>query len=393
MAIGRRKFLQGTSAGLASLAAPRSPGRNWGPSTLSLISESGANSVDPHTPGANRGAYEVAWNCYDRLLSLKIEKDENGADHANANKPAPELAEEWNDNGHSRHLQAAQGRDLPRRRAGHGQGRQMVARPRHRRPAAIRNSSSALDRITDPAAIRRRRRPYVPHRLCPLRPPDAAEPRVLHAQYSQFRADQEARHGEPIRGGWTGRRTTLPAAAPIRSSTARRMRSATCASTTGNPGPLPKMERVVWRVVPSAATRRALLERGDVDVSNEFPPNDIVEMKREGKVNVYRHADRQCRAVHRHERENAAIRQRQRAARHRLRDPVPEDHGRRALQRGAPAVRRDRQISQQAKWPQPSPYNTDLAKAKALLAAGGAAPTASKRLFHSTPAPPTFSSR
>jgi peptide/nickel transport system substrate-binding protein len=65
--------------------------------TLLTISESGANSVDPHVPGANRGSYEVAWNCYDRLLSLKIEKDENGVDHANATKPAPELAEEWND--------------------------------------------------------------------------------------------------------------------------------------------------------------------------------------------------------------------------------------------------------------------------------------------------------
>ena len=47
-------------------------------------------------------------------------------------------------------------------------------------------------------------------------------------------------------------------------------------------GPLPKAERVVCRVVPSASTRRALLERGDADVSNEFPPKDIVEMEREG---------------------------------------------------------------------------------------------------------------
>src|SRR4029077_2135542 len=52
-------------------------------------------------------------------------------------------------------------------------------------------------------------------------------------------------------------------------------------------GPLPKAERVAWRVVPSASTRRALLERGDVDVSNEFPPRDIVEMEREGQVNVF----------------------------------------------------------------------------------------------------------
>src|SRR5947209_4040136 len=101
MTIGRREFLRTASAGLASLAMPHlAKGQSAGRALL-VISESGANSVDPHTPGANRGSYEVGWNCYDRLVSLQIEKDENGVDHANATKPAPELAVEWNDSGHS----------------------------------------------------------------------------------------------------------------------------------------------------------------------------------------------------------------------------------------------------------------------------------------------------
>jgi len=98
--IRRRDFLKGTTAGLASLAAPQLA-RAQSNGTILLISESGANSVDPHTPGANRGSYEVAWNCYDRLLSLEVQKDANGTDHANATKPAPELAEEWDDTGHA----------------------------------------------------------------------------------------------------------------------------------------------------------------------------------------------------------------------------------------------------------------------------------------------------
>ena len=101
MSVRRREFLKGASAGLASLAAPHVARAQLGSDTLSTISESGANSVDPHTPGANRGSYEVAWNCYDRLVSLQIEKDENGVDHANATKPAPGLAEEWIDSGHA----------------------------------------------------------------------------------------------------------------------------------------------------------------------------------------------------------------------------------------------------------------------------------------------------
>src|ERR1700761_4042202 len=99
--IKRRDFLKATTAGLASLAAPRLARAQPANQALLLVSESAANSVDPHTPGANRGSYEVAWNCYDRLLSLTIEKDANGVDHANASKPSPELAEEWNDSGHS----------------------------------------------------------------------------------------------------------------------------------------------------------------------------------------------------------------------------------------------------------------------------------------------------
>ena len=45
---------------------------------------------------------------------------------------APELAESWQvaSGRHVLHLQAAQGRDLPRRRAGHREGREMVVRPR-----------------------------------------------------------------------------------------------------------------------------------------------------------------------------------------------------------------------------------------------------------------------
>ena len=45
-----------------------------------------------------------------------------------------------------------------------------------------------------------------------------------------------------------------------------------------------------------------------------------------------------------------------------------------------------------AKWPQPSPYDTDLAKAKALLAEPGS-PMVSRRHFHSTPALQEFSNR
>ncbi len=43
-------------------------------------------------------------------------------------------------------------------------------------------------------------------------------------------------------------------------------------------GPLPKIQRVIWRIVPSAGNRRALIERGDADISFDLPPKDVAEM-------------------------------------------------------------------------------------------------------------------
>ena len=51
-------------------------------------------------------------------------------------------------------------------------------------------------------------------------------------------------------------------------------------------GPLPKIQRVIWRIVPSAGNRRALLERGDADISFDLPPKDVSEMERDKKLTV-----------------------------------------------------------------------------------------------------------
>src|SRR6478736_9091569 len=51
-------------------------------------------------------------------------------------------------------------------------------------------------------------------------------------------------------------------------------------------GPLPKVRRIVWRMVPSAGNRRALLERGDADVSFDLPPRDVAEMANDKKLTV-----------------------------------------------------------------------------------------------------------
>jgi peptide/nickel transport system substrate-binding protein len=51
-------------------------------------------------------------------------------------------------------------------------------------------------------------------------------------------------------------------------------------------GPVPKIQRVIWRIVPSAGNRRALIERGDADISFDLPPKDVAEMANDKKLTV-----------------------------------------------------------------------------------------------------------
>ena len=41
---------------------------------------------------------------------------------------------------------------------------------------------------------------------------------------------------------------------------------------------------MIVREVPSAGNRRALLERGDADISFDLPPKDFAEMAKAGKL-------------------------------------------------------------------------------------------------------------
>ena len=42
-------------------------------------------------------------------------------------------------------------------------------------------------------------------------------------------------------------------------------------------GKLPKIKRIIQRDIPSAGNRRALMEKGDIDITYEMPPKDFAE--------------------------------------------------------------------------------------------------------------------
>jgi peptide/nickel transport system substrate-binding protein len=370
MTIRRREFLRGASAGLASLAVPHIAKGQPASGALLLISESGANSVDPHTPGANRGAYEVAWNCYDRLLSLQIEKDENGVDHANATKPVPELAEEWNESGNSITFKL-------RRNATFHDGAPVTAKDvkwsLDRAIAAGGNPKFQLSTgsMTDPQqfvvvddrTFRIDRDSFDRQTLSNLA---FSIPNILNSELIK----KNATAGDPWGFEWS--KTNLAGGGAYRIVNRTSDTISYVRFDGWKSGPLPKMERVIWRIAPSAATRRALLERGDVDVSNEFPPRDIVEMEREGKVNVFATPiDNAVQFVVMNEKmppfDNVEVR---RAIAYAI--PYQKIIDVALYNKARPLFGGSGEIKD-AKWPQRSPYQTDLAKAKSLLVEAGLA--------------------
>ncbi len=136
-------------------------------------------------------------------------------------------------------------------------------------------------------------------------------------------------------------------------------------------GPLPAFQRVIVREVPSPSTRRALILRGDVDVSEDLPPKDTAELKAGGKVDVYGTPIENCmHAVGMNLKFEPFKDKRVRQA---LAYALPYDKifKAAAYERGLPMWGGKDMKPKDISWPQPFPYSTDLDKAKALLKEAG----------------------
>ena len=136
-------------------------------------------------------------------------------------------------------------------------------------------------------------------------------------------------------------------------------------------GPLPKVRRIVWRMVPSAGNRRALLERGDADISYDLPNKDFVELKNIGKLNIvstpYSNGIQYIGMnVKTPPFDNLKVRQ---AVAYALRYQKIMDAVLFGLAKPMFGAAAD--APTEVAWPQPHKFNTDIAKAKALMAEAG----------------------
>src|SRR6202035_3005067 len=140
----------------------------------------------------------------------------------------------------------------------------------------------------------------------------------------------------------------------------------------GRGGPLPRIKRIIWRMVPSSGNRRALLERGDADISYDLPNKDFVELRDAGRLTIvstpYSNGIQYIGMnVTKPPFDNLKVRQAVAYALpyQKIMDAVM--FGLANPMFGAPADKPTELV-----WPQPHKYVTDMDKAKALMAEAGA---------------------
>jgi peptide/nickel transport system substrate-binding protein len=368
----RRDFLKGAGAIAAGAAAApyirpaRAQARR---DTLLTMSESGPNNLDIMGVGTNRPGYEASWNTHDRLVTFGVKKDANGNDHYDYTKIEPELAESWD-------LTDSSVTFRLRRDATFHDGSPVTANdvkwsfdravtvggfPTFQMKAGSLEKPEQFVVVDD----RTFRVDFV--RRDKLTMPDLGVP--VPAIINSGLARKHATEKDPWAMEWLKNNEAGGGAFRIEKWTPgqeviyRRF-------DAWKSGKLPAVQRVIWRMVPSAGNRRALLERGDADISFDLPPKDVAELAEARKLSVIGTPIENALVylgmnVKIPPFDNVKVRQ---AIAHAV--PYQKIMDAVMFGRGTPMFGGPEEVTKPV-WPQPSPYRTDMAKAKQLLAEAG----------------------
>lgn len=376
-AMHRRDFLK--SASVAALAAGASitlPGL-WGAAraqgrsnTLLIVSESGPNNLDIHGVGTNVPGYEASWNCYDRLLGHQMKTLPNGTPYYDRNSYRMELAESFTVNDTSATFTL-------RRDATFHDGAPVTA---HDVKWSFDRAVSVGGFPTFQMSAGSLRKPeqfvviddhtirvdfIAPDRLTI---PDLAV--VVPAIFNSKLVLKHATAADPWGLDYTKQNTAGSGAYKV-----ERWTPGTEVVYRRNDdwkgGPLPAIERIIWRIVPDAGNRRALLERGDADISYDLPNKDFVALRDAGKLTIvstpYSNGIQYIGMnVTVPPFDNPLVRKAVACAipYQKIIDAVMFGLARPMF--GAPA-----DAPTEVAWPQPHKYTTDMARAKALLTEAG----------------------
>jgi peptide/nickel transport system substrate-binding protein len=372
----RREFLKSVTA-LTAASAVSAPAV-WSPAkaqarneTLLLITENGPNNLDIHGVGTNRPGYEASWNCYDRLIANEKKTLPDGSVSYDRDKFRPELAEDMNAGDMSVTFKL-------RKDAKFQDGTPVTAKDvkwSFDRAVTVggfptvQMKAGSLEKpeqfvVVDDSTIRV---DFV--KKDRLTVPDLAV--IVPGIYNSELVKKNATDKDPWGLDYTKSNTAGSGAYKI---------------TSWKPGvevvyerfdgwvggKLPQLKKVIWRTIPSAGNRRALIERGDADISFDLDPKDFTEMSKEAKLTMI---------------SNPIGNGMYSVEMNVVNPPFNNDKVRQAVAYALPYQKiidaamfgnanplfgaKSNQASTIA-WPQPTGYDTNIEKAKALMTESGA---------------------
>jgi peptide/nickel transport system substrate-binding protein len=341
--------------------------------TLIVANEFGPNSLDIHGVGANRPSYGVAWVAYDRLMTYGRKTLAGGVQSYDFAKLEPELAESWE--------VAKDGMSVTfklRKNAKFHDGSPVTAKdvkwsydravsmggfPTFQMAAGSLEKPAQFE-VVDDYTFRVK---YL--RKDKLSLPDMAVP--VASIYNSELAKKHATAADPWAADWLKNNEAGGGAYKVESWKPGQEIIYTRYDDWKS-GPLPKIKRVIQRDVPSAGNRRALLVKGDIDMSYEMPPKDFAELSQEkGNVRVVSVPVENAiwylgMNVTKPPFDNVKVRQ---AVAYAM--PYDKMNDTAIYGRGVKLYGASTNAVKTTAWPQPDGYKTDIAQAKALMKEAG----------------------
>jgi peptide/nickel transport system substrate-binding protein len=374
----RRDFLKSVTA-LSAASAVTAPSV-WSlakaqsrTETLLLVTENGPNNLDIHGVGTNRPGYEASWNCYDRLITHEKKILPDGSMSYDRDKFKPELAEDM--------IVGDMSITFKLRKD---------AKFQDGTPVTTKDVKWSFDRAVSvggfPAVQMKAGTLVKPEQFVVvddatfrvdfikkdrLTLPDLAV--IVPGIYNSELLKKNATDKDPWALEYTKSNTAGSGAYKVTSwkPGVEVVYERFDGWVAGKP---PQLKKIIWRTIPSAGNRRALMERGDADISFDLDPKDFTEMQRETKLKMI---------------SNPIGNGMYSVELNVVNPPFNNEKVRQAVAYAIPYRNiidaamfgnanalfggRSNDVSTVA-WPQATGYTTDMDKAKALMAESGAGP-------------------
>src|SRR5258706_7034698 len=371
----RRDFIASSTAAAGSLLLPLEALAQGDrrKELLIVVNETGPNSLDIHTVGANRPSYGVSWICYDRLMTFGKKKGPGGVMTYDYTKLEPELAESWQ--------VAPDGMSVTfklRKNAKFHDGTPVTAKdvkwsfdrmvtvggfPTFQMKAGSIEKPEQFVVVDDHTF----RVDFIRKDKLSLVDLAVPVPCVFNSELVKKNSTKE----DPWGLNWT--KSNVAGGGVYKLESWKPGQEVIYVRNDDwKSGKLPKIRRVVQREIPSAGNRRALMEKGDIDITYEMPPKDFAEWAQEKKnIQVFSTPIENAlyyvgMNVTKPPFNNVKVRQAVAYA-------IPYDKIMdNAMYKRASAMYGDKDNKASSlSWPQPTGYTYDIVKARALMKEAG----------------------